>query len=64
MAKYLKFDEDTHTIHIIDDAPTEILKYSDGNNKFDVNKVYEHFLGCVYQAVNEFRDVRIGRALA
>ena len=53
MAKYLKFDEKTHTVQIIGDAPTEILKYSDGSNKFDVKKVYENFLKYVYQAVNE-----------
>ena len=52
-AKYLKFDEETHTVQIIGDAPTEILKYSIGNNKFDVKKVYENFLRCVYEAVNE-----------
>ena len=53
MAKYLKFDEKTHTVQIIGDAPTEILKYSDGSNKFDVKKVYENFLKCVHQAVTE-----------
>ena len=53
MAKYLKFDEDTHSVHIIGDAPTKILKYSDSNFKFDVKKVFENFLKCVYQAVNE-----------
>ena len=53
MAKYLKFDEVTHTVQIIGDAPTEILKYSDGSNNLDVRKVYENFLRCVYQAVNE-----------
>ena len=47
MAKYLKFDEVTHTVQIIGDAPTEILKYSDGNNKLDVKKVFENFLKCV-----------------
>ena len=35
MAKYLKFDEGTHTVKIIGDAPLEILKYSD-ENKLDV----------------------------
>ena len=53
MAKYLKFDEDTHTVQIIGDPPAEILQYSDGSNKFDVKKVYENFLRCVYEAVNE-----------
>ena len=53
MAKYLKFDEDTHTVQIIGDAPQEILNYSDDCNKFDVKKVYENFLKCVHQAVDE-----------
>ena len=53
MAKYLKFDEDTHTVQIIGDAPQEILKYSDGSKKFDVKKIYENFLRCVYRAVIE-----------
>ena len=53
VAKYLKFDKVTHTVQIIGDAPTEILKYSDGSNKFDVKKLYENFLRCVFQAVNE-----------
>ena len=53
IAKYLKFDEDTHIVQIIGDAPTEILKYSIDDNKFDVKKVYENFLICVYEAVNE-----------
>ena len=53
MAKYLKFDEVTHTVQIIGDAPTEILKYSDCNNKLDVKKLYENFLKCVYQVVKE-----------
>ena len=53
MAKYLKFDEVTHTVQIIGDAPTEILKYSDGSNNLDVKKIYEHFLRCIYLAVNE-----------
>ena len=53
VAKYFKFDEDTHTVQIIGDAPSEILEYSDGGNKFDVKKLYEQFLRCVYQAVSE-----------
>ena len=53
MAKYLKFDEETHTVLIIGNAPADILKYSDGNNKFDVKKIYENFLRCVHQAVDE-----------
>ena len=52
MAEYLKFDEDTHTVQIIGDAPPEILEYSD-RSKFDVEKLYEQYLRCVYQAVNE-----------
>ncbi len=53
IAKYLKFDEVTHTVQIIGDAPSEILKYSDDNNNFDVKKLYENFLICVYQIVKE-----------
>ena len=53
MAKYLKFDEDTHTVQIIGNPPPEILNYSDDSNKFDVKKLYENFLRCVYQAVDE-----------
>ena len=53
VAKYFKFDEDTHTVQIIGDAPPEILEYSDGSNNFDVKKLYENFLQCVYQAVSE-----------
>ena len=56
MAKYLKFDEDTHTVQIIGDATTEILKYSIDDNKFDVKKLYENFLICVYEAVNELSE--------
>ena len=52
MAKYLKFDEATHTVQIIGDAPPEILQYS-VENKLDVKKIYENFLSCVYKAVNE-----------
>ena len=53
VAKYFKFDEYTHTVQIIGDAPPEILKYSDGSNNFDVKKLYDNFLRCVFQAVNE-----------
>ena len=53
MAKYFRFDEDSHTVKIIGDAPPEILEYSDGNNIFDVKKLYEKYLSCVYQSVNE-----------
>ena len=53
VAKYFKFDEDTHTVQIIGDAPPEILEYADGNKKFDVKKLYEKYLRCVYEAVNE-----------
>ena len=53
VAKYFKFNEDSHTVQIIGDAPPEILKYSDGSKKFDVKKLYEQFLRCVYEAVNE-----------
>ena len=53
VAKYFKFDEDSHTVQIIGDAPPEILKYSDGRNNFDVKKLYEQYLSCVYQAVSE-----------
>ena len=53
VAKYFQFDEDSHTVHIIGDAPPEILEYSDGSNNFDVKKLYERYLRCVYQAVNE-----------
>ena len=53
VAKYFKFNEDSHTVQIIGDAPPEILKYSDGSNNFDVEKLYEQFLRCVYQAVHE-----------
>ena len=52
MAKFLKFDEDSHTVQIIGDAPPEILNYSDGS-KFDVKKLFEQYLRCVYQAVSE-----------
>ena len=53
VAKYFKFEEDSHTVKIIGDAPPEILKYSDGSNNFDVKKLYENFLRCVYHAVHE-----------
>ena len=53
VAKYLKFDEDTHTVQIIGDAPPEILEYADGRKNFDVKKLYEQYLRCVYQAVSE-----------
>ena len=53
VAKYFKFDENSHTVQIIGKAPPEILKYSDGSNNFDVKKLYDKFLRCVYQAVNE-----------
>ena len=53
VAKYFKFDEFTHTIQLIGVPPPEILMYSDGYKKFDVKKLYENFLRCVYQAVNE-----------
>ena len=53
VAKYFKFDEDSHTVQIIGDAPPEILEYADARKKFDVKKLYEQFLICVYQAVNE-----------
>ena len=53
VAKNFKFDEGTHTVQIIGDAPPEILYYSDDINNFDVKKLYEQFLRCVYQAVNE-----------
>ena len=53
VAKYFRFDEDTHTVQIIGDAPPEILEYSDGSNNFDVKKLYEKFLRCVHQAVGE-----------
>ena len=55
VAKYFRFDEDTHTVQIIGDAPPEILKYSDGS-KFDVKKLYEQYLRCVYQAVSEMSE--------
>ena len=53
VAKYFRFDEDSHTVQIIGDAPPEILKYSDESNNFDVKKLYENFLQCVYRAVSE-----------
>ena len=53
VAKYLKFDEDTHTVQIIGDAPPEILEYSDGSKNFNVNNLYENFLQCVYRAIHE-----------
>ena len=66
VAKFFQFDEDSHTVQIIGYAPTdnrrgvekdpvleEILKYSDGSSNFDVKQLYENFLQCVYQAVNE-----------
>ena len=52
VAKYFKFDEDSHSVQIIGDAPPEILKYADGS-KFDVKKLYEQYLRCIYQAVSE-----------
>ena len=55
MAKYLKFDEDTHTVQIIGDAPEEILQYSD-ENKLDVKKIYENFLICVHETVIEMSE--------
>ena len=52
VAKYFKFDEDSHTVQIIGDAPPDILKYLDGS-KFDVKKLYEQYLRCVNEAVTE-----------
>ena len=52
-AKYFKFNEDSHTVQIIGDAPPEILEYSDGSKNFNVNKLYENFLQCVYRAIHE-----------
>ena len=56
VAKYFNFDEVSHTVQIIGDAPPEILEYSDGSNNFDVKKLYEQFLRCVYQAVSEMSN--------
>ena len=53
VAQFFKFDEDNHTVQIIGDAPPEILQYSYGSNNFNVKKLYEQYLRCVYQAVHE-----------
>ena len=53
VAKYFRFDEASHTVQIIGDAPPELLKYADASKNFDVKKLYEKYLRCVHEAVDE-----------
>ena len=50
VAEFLKFDEETHSVEILPNAPASILSYSDGN-KLDVRKLFNNFLTSVYNVV-------------
>ena len=50
VAEFLKFDEETHSVEILTNAPGSIMSYSDGN-KLDVTKLFNNFLTTVYHAV-------------
>ena len=51
VAEFLKFDEETHSVEILPNAPGSILSYSDGN-KLDVTKLFNNFLTSVYHVVD------------
>ena len=50
VAEFLKFDEETHSVMILPNAPDSILSYSDGK-KLDVTKLFNNFLRIVYHVV-------------
>ena len=50
VAEFLKFDEETHSVMILPNAPGSLLSYSDGN-RLDVTKLFFSFLTSVYHVV-------------
>ena len=50
VADFLKFDEETHSVEILPNAPGSIFSYSDGK-KLDMTKLYNNFLSSVYHVV-------------
>ena len=51
VGQFLKFNEEDHSVEILDNAPDSVLSYSTSGNEFDVTKLYNNFLKNVFIVV-------------